>query len=143
MSSILHDLQINASPEKVFEGISSPSLLDEWWTKNSKGVPAINEIYELYFSPEYVWKGKVTKYISPNEFELEIFDSHPDWDNTKVGFHISGENNNTKLSFYHSDWKQANEHFRISSYCWASYLRILKGYLEKGIRVPYEERDIV
>ncbi|MGB3174584.1 MAG: hypothetical protein WBB12_12060 [Saprospiraceae bacterium] len=33
-----------------------------------------------------------------------------------------------------------SKHFRVTSYCWAIYLKVLKGYLEKGIQVKYEER---
>ena len=37
-------------------------------------------------------------------------------------------------------WPSANEHCRISSYCWAMYLRILRRFLEHGEVVPYEAR---
>jgi hypothetical protein len=33
-----------------------------------------------------------------------------------------------------------SEHYRISCYCWAMYLRILKRYLEHGEQVPYAKR---
>ena len=33
-----------------------------------------------------------------------------------------------------------NDHYKISSYCWAMYLRILKRYVESGEEVPYENR---
>jgi len=37
-------------------------------------------------------------------------------------------------------WPAVNEHYRISSYCWAMYLRILQRYLEHNESVPYESR---
>ena len=43
--------------------------------------------------------------------------------------------------FSHTGWPSANEHFRVSSYCWAMYLRVLRRYLEHGEVVPYEQRD--
>jgi hypothetical protein len=42
--------------------------------------------------------------------------------------------------FYHLCWPEANEHWRVSNYCWAMYLRILKRYLESGESVAYEKR---
>jgi hypothetical protein len=48
--------------------------------------------------------------------------------------------NSTDVHFYHEGWPQANEHFKISSFCWAMYLRILKRNIEKGELVPYEKR---
>ena len=34
----------------------------------------------------------------------------------------------------------ANEHWRISCYCWAMYLRLIRRYLEYGETIPYESR---
>jgi hypothetical protein len=34
----------------------------------------------------------------------------------------------------------ANEHWRISCYWWAMYLRVLRRYLEHGESVAYEDR---
>lgn len=141
--SIYHDLKIYAPISKVFEGVSSPALLNEWWTNDCKGECKIGSEYELRFSQNCVWFARVTKMIQNREFELLMFNSHEDWDDTKIGFHLENIGDVTKLRFYHSDWNNLNEHFRISSYCWAVYLRILKGYLEKGIRIAYDERDSI
>lgn len=143
MQTIYHDLWIQAPVEKVFEAVTKPELLNEWWTLQCEGQPITGSVYKLIFSPEYIWHGKVTQHIHDLAFELEIVDSHPDWDGTLVGFVIKEQSNGSKLQFTHARWKKLNEHFRASSYCWAVYLRILKGFLEKGIRVPYEERDWV
>lgn len=45
-----------------------------------------------------------------------------------------------EVLFYHTGWKEANAHYRISAFCWAMYLRLLKRYVESGERVRYEER---
>lgn len=97
----------------------------------------------LGFTHNCYWYGKVTRLSQDREFELLIFNSQEDWDNTRVGFTLEERGDTTKLSFCHVDWRSINEHFRISSYCWAVYLRVLKGFLEKGIRVPYKDRDSV
>jgi uncharacterized protein YndB with AHSA1/START domain len=141
MPDILHDLYIAVSPGEVFRGVTEPGLLDEWWTKKCSGVPAIGGEYELYFSPEYVWRARVSQVEAGKAFELAMFQADADWEGTRVGFMVQPQSTGTKLRFYHSGWREANEHFRISSYCWATYLRILKRFLEKGERVIYEKRD--
>ena len=140
MPSILHDFYINAPAEKVFAGISTPEGLNQWWTKRSSAEQKLGGVYDLWFSPEYDWRGRVTKYIPNTDFELEIFNADKDWNGTRVGFHLEEKNNLTTVQFYHTNWPEENEHFRISSYCWAMYLRILKRYLEYGETVPYENR---
>jgi uncharacterized protein YndB with AHSA1/START domain len=143
MPTIFHDLYIEVPAAKVFKGISVPECLDEWWTNKCKGDVASGKEYELYFTPGYIWQATVTKCDPGKEFELTIHDSDADWDGTKVGFIVQEKGEHTKLQFYHSGWKEINEHFRVSSYCWATYLRILKQFLEKGTRVPYNWRDDV
>jgi uncharacterized protein YndB with AHSA1/START domain len=140
MPSILHDFFINAPAKKVFACISSPNGLDQWWTKHSSAEQVLGGVYELWFGPEYDWRGKVTK-LNPNtDFELEIFNADKDWNGTLVGFHLEEKDGAAIIRFYHKNWHEENEHFRISSYCWAMYLRILKRYLEHGETVPYEDR---
>ncbi len=46
----------------------------------------------------------------------------------------------TQVRFYHRGWPVETEHYRISCYCWAMYLRVMKRYLEHGEIVPYERR---
>lgn len=44
------------------------------------------------------------------------------------------------VRFYHTGWPTENAHWRISCYCWAMYLRVMRRYLEHGDIVPYENR---
>ena len=140
MADIFQIFTIKASPVKVFEGISTSKGLDNWWTKSSEVKPEVGEVYTLGFSPQYIWKAVVTKYESNKEFELQMTDADADWIGTKVGFSLIQKDNNTQVNFYHTGWPQNNDHYKISTYCWAMYLRILKRYIEFGERVPYEKR---
>jgi uncharacterized protein YndB with AHSA1/START domain len=140
MPDIFHHFPINASPEKVFEGIATPKGLDTWWTESSSGKPAMNELYELCFGPPYIWSAVVSKCVANTVFELTMKDSDTDWLNTKVGFVLAPKKNGTTVHFYHTGWKEDNEQYRISNYCWAMYLRILKRNIELGEEVAYKDR---
>jgi uncharacterized protein YndB with AHSA1/START domain len=140
MPDIFHNFTIKSSPEKVFENICRSEGLDNWWTKNSVAKPEKGGEYLLDFGPQYRWKAVVSKYETNQIFELQFTDADADWIGSKVGFSLKVKNGNTDVYFYHSGWPQVNEHFKISSYCWAMYLRILKRYTEKVEQVPYEKR---
>jgi uncharacterized protein YndB with AHSA1/START domain len=140
MADIFHTFKIKASPDKVFEGISTSKGLDNWWTKSSEVKPGVGEVYTLGFGPQYNWKAVVTKYKTDTEFELQMTEADADWHGTKVGFLLNSKENNTEVNFYHIGWPQNNDHYKISTYCWAMYLRILKRYIEFGERVAYEKR---
>jgi uncharacterized protein YndB with AHSA1/START domain len=140
MADIFHNFPIESTAEKVFEGISLSEGLDKWWTKTSAANPAPGGIYTLNFGPEYIWKAMVSEYVKDKVFELKMTEADADWLGTKVGFNLIKGQSQTEVNFYHTGWPQKNEHYKISSYCWAMYLRILKRYLEFGEWVPYEKR---
>ncbi|MCI0751693.1 MAG: SRPBCC family protein, partial [Flammeovirgaceae bacterium] len=79
MPDIMQDFFIKASPDKVFEDVSTPSGLDKWWTKNSIGEAAIGKEYKLGFGQSYEWKALVTKCIPDKEFEIVITKADKDW----------------------------------------------------------------
>ena len=125
---IFHDFPINAAPARVFDGVSRPVGLDQWWTKSSKGEPAMNAEYELDFGPGHLWKAKVTRSMPAKEFELELTEAGEDWLGTRVGFELEQRGDSTWVRFHHTGWPSLNEHYRTSCNCWAMYLRILSRF---------------
>jgi uncharacterized protein YndB with AHSA1/START domain len=140
MADIFQIFTIKASPDKVFEGISTSKGLDNWWTKSSGVNPGVDEVYTLGFGPQYNWKAVVTKYKADQEFELQMAKADGDWLGTKVGFSLNAKDNNTKVNFYHTGLPENNEHYKISTYWRPMYLRILKRCIEFGEQVAYEKR---
>jgi uncharacterized protein YndB with AHSA1/START domain len=137
---ILHDFYIKASPTEVFGAISAPHGLSQWWTKNASGQPAKGSEWMMGFGPEYDWRAKVSTSEPDKAFEFKVTKADEDWNGTVIGFELNDAPGGTQVRFYHKGWPQLNEHFRISSYCWAMYLRLLKMNLENGLVVPYEQR---
>jgi uncharacterized protein YndB with AHSA1/START domain len=137
---ILHQFPIAAPASRVYEAVTTPSGLDRWWTARSSGTPRTGTTYQLWFGPEYDWRARVTECLPDRAFELELTTAMPDWVGTRVRFLLEASENGTMLNFAHTGWVEASEHFRISSFCWAMYLRILKRNLEHGETVPYDQR---
>jgi len=141
MADIIHEFPINAPAEKVFAMFSTPEGLDRWWTKSSAGNAAEHAVYKLSFGPGYDWRAKVTRCAPSTAFELQMTDAQEDWKGTRVGCELTSDGASaTRVRFYHTGWPEPNEHWRVSCYCWAMYLRILKRNLEHGESVPYERR---
>jgi len=140
MPDIVHDFPINATPAVVFQAVSTADGLDRWWTKRASGEPKAGATYQLGFGPEYDWVASVTKCVPETHFELEMTRADSDWTGTRVGFELVPSRSGTQVRFYHRGWPAANEHYRISSFCWAMYLRILKRALEHGESVRYDDR---
>lgn len=143
MADILFDFPIQAAPARVFDAISRPEGLDQWWTDQASGEPRAGAEYILSFGPDYDWCAVVTKAEPLTAFELKMSESDDDWNGTRVGFILHGMEGRTQVQFYHRGWPEENAHFRTSSFCWAMYLRILRRYLEHGDLVPYDDRLLV
>lgn len=143
MPDIVHQLSIHAPPARVFPAVSTPAGLDAWWTKRSAGEAREGAEFTLWFGPEYDWRARVTACRAPAAFELELVQAHQDWLGTRVGFELAEQAGGTEVTFHHAGWPRANEHWRVSCYCWAMYLRILRRHLEHGKVVPYERRLVV
>jgi len=140
MPDILHNLTIQSSAENVYRAVAFPKGLDAWWTKSSNGQPELGAEYQLYFSDEYNWRAIVLENEQNVKFVLEITVADGDWTGTKIRFFLKEKNGATDLCFEHTGWKETNDHFRVSSYCWANYLRLLKNYVEEGGIIAYEKR---
>jgi uncharacterized protein YndB with AHSA1/START domain len=141
MADIVQEFKVKAAQERVFEMFATPKGLDAWWTKTSSGEPREGAEYTLFFGPAHDWRAKVTRCIPGWAFELLITGADDDWRNTRVGCELQPDHNDaTRVRFQHIGWAQANEHWRVSCYCWAMYLRLLRRHLEYGEFVPYEKR---
>lgn len=140
MADIVQDFPIHVPPNRVFDGVTQPALLDQWWTLRSRGVPTVGSTYELDFGPNYLWRAIVTASRPAEAFELQLTHADRDWTNTIVGFDLSPLASGTEVRFYHRGWPEPNGHFRSSCHCWALYLRVLRRYLEYGETVPYDRR---
>jgi uncharacterized protein YndB with AHSA1/START domain len=141
MPEIIHEFSVKVQPEWVFQLFATPNGLEKWWTKSSTGDAREGDNFRLYFSPEFDWQARVKRYVPPSSFELQITHAHPDWVGTLVGCELTPEGKNaTRVRFYHTGWPEENEHWRVSCFCWAMYLRILRRNLEYGETVEYERR---
>jgi uncharacterized protein YndB with AHSA1/START domain len=140
MADIFHDFPVFAPVEEVYAAVTTPSGLDAWWTETSSGRPETGSEYDLGFGPDYDWRARVTRAEINRSFELELTTASDDWTGTRVGFQLEPVGDHTQVKFYHTGWKTPGEHFRISSFCWAMYLRIMKRWVELGETVPYRER---
>jgi len=140
VADILQDFPIQVPPHRVFEGVSQPALLDQWWTLKSSGQPVVGSVYELDFGPDYLWQAVVTVVEPGAAFELRLLKADRDWTNTIVGFDLTASGAGTAVRFRHVGWPEPNEHYRTSCHCWALYLRVLRRHLEKGDVVPYDMR---
>ncbi len=141
MYQIYHNIKIDATKEKVYEYCTDPGHINNWWTKRCSGSPALDEEYMFWFAPQYDWRAKVIDLIGKELISFSFFQADADWMDTILTLEVYETSHGiTTLHLRHAGWKEENEHFGRTSYCWAMYLSTLKRYAEVGEVVPYEQR---
>ena len=132
---------IKASAKEVFDAVSLPEHLNNWWPLKSSGTPELDPVYNLNFTDQYNWFGKVVQVEANTSFFIKMTDSDADWNPKTFGFTLEEKENAVCLRFSHTDWVHNNDELKHSSFCWAMLLNGLKNYVEKGVIVHFEERE--
>ncbi len=139
--SIYFNFIIKSDKLSVYNAISEPDHLVNWWPLKCSGIPLEGEIYNFNFTDEYDWYAEVKSCMDQDHIHFKMTKSDDDWNPTTFGFNLKEKEHGTCLNFFHKDWPELNNHFKHSSFCWAMLLKGLKDYLEKGIIIPFKERN--
>lgn len=139
--SIYHDFSIDAELNKIFDAITLPDHLINWWPLKCTGEPKPGAEYNFNFTDDFDWYGIVSGFIPNQSFHIKMIQSDEDWKPTTFGFELEKSNEKVIVHFSHTGWPACNAHFKTASFCWALLLNGLKNYVEKGIIIPFEERS--
>ncbi len=139
--TIFHQLVVKSNISDVFNAVSLPKELENWWPLKCSGHPNLIETYNFNFTDEYDWYAKVSSVKQNEHIHYKLTKSDTDWNPTSFGFDLKETDNGILIDFWHKDWEKPNDHFRHSSFCWAMLLNGLKNYLEKQIIIPFEKRS--
>lgn len=133
---IVHGLDIETTPEKLFAALSTDRGISGWWTKTKiQGKVGGSAEFDfgggtVTFRVEKLEPGKVVGWVAD--------DVPPDWIGSHVLFEIGkGEGTSVTLRFSHTAFKEMNAFMANCSYVWAQYLRSLKLFLETGKGEPF------
>lgn len=138
---IYHDFYIHASLNEVYDAITLPVHLVNWWPLECRGEPKAGIMYRFYFGPKYDWEGIVAIAEKNTSFYVNMIKTDEDWEGTRFGFDLKGDGERTLVRFSHVNWRSRSDHYRIASFCWAMLLNGLKNYVEKSEIIPFEDRS--
>ena len=134
MLGIYHQVLIKADPERVFQMLTESNGLNSWWTIKSSGRAELGSCYRFYFSDEYDWRAEVDQVQQGISISWRFTVADEDWTSTLLKFVLIPEGRNaTLLQLDHTNWRERNQHFRRTSYCWVLYLEKLRQLLEHEI----------
>lgn len=137
MNSIWHRLTIKASPEVLYDALTTQEGLAGWWTPETTATPETDSIARFAFGPDYYKEMKVIALDPAKQVQWRCITGYEDWIGTTVTFDIEPHQHGAVLSFRHEGWKAYTNGFASCSYDWAMFLRSLRILCETGKGLPY------
>jgi uncharacterized protein YndB with AHSA1/START domain len=136
MEAIRHKLVIKASPEKVYNAITTQEGIESWWCKQTTAKPELGFVNIFTFGP-YRNEMKVTALVPGKNVQWECINSIDEWIGTTISFELEEKNGNTILRFSQAGWRAVTDTFAACNYDWALFMKSLKSQCETGTGEPH------
>ncbi len=145
MPDVMHYLKIAASPDRVFEAITTADGVRNWWTRETELDPAAGGrgVFSFY-------GGRVVTKVHIDGLEPSagvrwtvVSSTAPGgWEGTTISFDLSPEEDDTVLRFAHRGFREAGDAYARVTTGWAYFLFSLQQYLQTGQGGPAPDVDV-
>ena len=137
MPDIIHRIGVKATPEAVFNTLSTLEGLAGWWTSDTVGDPRPGGVLTFSFmTPSGDLLGRMVFSVDAisqvSAVRWTCLEGPPDWVGTSVTFDLSVHDGQTIVLFGHRGWSEASESMAHCSMKWAVFLLSLREFVETG-----------
>jgi|SRR5450432_155398 Activator of Hsp90 ATPase homolog 1-like protein len=121
-------LTVNTSAKEVFKSIND---VTKWWTEDLKGSSQkLNDEFTVQFGDVHVSKQKLVELIPDKKVVWLVTDSKlnfikdkQEWNNTKISFELSGQEDKTQIHFTHIGLVPEVECYNSCTKGWDYYIK--------------------
>jgi uncharacterized protein YndB with AHSA1/START domain len=141
MATIAHQLLIDSTKEKVYDGVTTTKGLSKWWHPDCTAKAEVGFVNIFRVDGQLHNKMLIVN-LQPNQYvEWECVNDNGAWTGTYLSFEIIEKNGVVILNFKHGNWPEQTEFFTICNFHWARHLLMLKALCETGENqvIPQEE----
>jgi uncharacterized protein YndB with AHSA1/START domain len=135
MTEIRHNVAIKATPETIYNAITTQEGLESWWAKQSIAAPEVGFVNIFTFGKSRN-EMKVSKLTNNKKVEWKCLNSNEEWIDTTIFFDLEEKDGRTILRFAHSGWRAVTDFFAECNYNWALFMKSLKSFCETGAGTP-------
>ena len=139
MVDILHRIGATATPDKVYDALTTRDGLAAWWTTDTTGDSAVDGTIKFRFGDAGGFDMKVLDQRPNERVAWEVTDGPEEWIGTRVRFDLKEEDDYTIVLFAHEGWREPVEFMSHCSTKWATFLMSMKQLVETGTGAPYPE----
>lgn len=138
MPEILHQITINAPPEKITDALTTQDGLRSWWTADTVAEPKVGSVAEFGFDKRnVVFRMRVDEIDPGRRIVWSCFGDHEEWKGTKLVWTLTKENEAVRLNFVHQGWRSVDGVYPVCNTTWGHLMVLLKQYAEGRNPVPY------
>jgi len=137
--SLVHQVNINATPETLYRAVSTEEGLASFWTSDARTQSKLGAIASFGFGGP-TQRMRVDELVPGKRVKWTALPDFPNWGDTTVDWEIKpAENAQTSLTFRHANWPASVTADDLGSInlTWALVVDRLKQYAETGKPVPY------
>jgi uncharacterized protein YndB with AHSA1/START domain len=141
MNSIMHLLTVHASPERVYQALTTSEGISNWWTRDAVIDPKVGGAGEFgFYGHQFAIKVRVAELKSPTRVGWQLVSSTDGgFDGTNVEFNLRAQGDDTVVVFAHHGFKHYDDRYAGATTRWGFYIVSLKRYLESGKGNPNPE----
>src|SRR5829696_666920 len=136
MHDIVHELQIEAAPDRVFEAVTTASGIAGWWATDARGGAEGSELSVSFDGGAVPMRFTIDTVEPPELAHLTCVEGPEEWPGTQLAFRIEASDGGTVVRFWHGGWVYENGSLPRCSFQWAMHLDSLRRYLEEGSGSP-------
>ncbi len=139
MKTILHSLRIHASPEDVFDALTTEVGLAGWWSTVVKAGTGVGGHVRFTFHGDFHPVMQVTALVPARKVGWRCVDGHDKWLDNTFSFTLDPREGETQLEFVQEYARElSNEDYGTYNFNWGYYLNSLKLLCETGEGTPFE-----
>jgi uncharacterized protein YndB with AHSA1/START domain len=132
-------VEVSASPDALYDAITTSDGLAGFWTKDSEAEPSVGSVARFGFGPEAVLRMRVDELVPGKRIRWTCLGDFPNWQQTAVTWDLRRDGvGPTTVVFRHGKWSPdlAEDYNAHSNYTWATILTALKAYAESKHPAP-------
>ncbi|HSB08422.1 MAG TPA: SRPBCC domain-containing protein [Blastocatellia bacterium] len=139
MKVIIHFVRVHATPQKVFQAVTTAEGLAGWWSTSVRFQPGVGGIVDFRFTADFNPKMEVTR-LDPNQrVEWKCVAGHNNWQDNTFSFELRDSGGETDLMFKQVYAQElSDEVYGTYNFNWGYYLASLKRLCETGRGTPFK-----
>lgn len=131
MPDLNHEVEINASPEKVYDAITTQKGLRSWWTGDSVAEPRVGSVAEFgFYKRAILFRMRIDVLTPGKRVVWACLGDHDEWKGTHLTWDISQKDGKSTLRFVHGGWRAASGFSASCNSTWGELMYRLKDYAE-------------